>query len=64
MNDLEKLEVVRMKADQIENRARMEEQMIKNGGSGEGGHSIEKSMAINDMYIDAITAKLKILDQI
>lgn len=30
------------------------------------GHSdnIEKNLAVNDKYIDAITAKLKILDQI
>lgn len=29
-----------------------------------GDNKVEKTIAINDMYIDAITAKLKILDQI
>lgn len=34
---------------------------MKNSPSG---YEVEKTIAINDMYIEAITAKLKILDHI
>jgi hypothetical protein len=34
------------------------------GLTGNDMASVEKTMEVNDMYIDAIQAKLKILDQI
>lgn len=46
----------------MEQKAKMEEDLIRIGGSN--GGQVEKTIAVNDMYIDAITAKLKILDQI
>ena len=33
-------------------------------GGGNSNQNIDKSIAVNDKYIDAITAKLRILDQI
>lgn len=43
----------------------MDEALIKVGkGSVEGRDEVDKTIAVNDMYIEAITAKLKILDQI
>ena len=53
----------------MEERARMQEKliMIKNKESNLKGDkfdtdTVEKTIAVNDMYIDAIQAKLKILD--
>lgn len=43
----------------------MDEKLIKiNNSSGNGTNHVEKAIAVNDMYIEAITAKLRILDQI
>lgn len=41
----------------------MDEKLV-NLNQGNGRMEVEKTIAINDMYIEAITAKLKILDQI
>lgn len=55
----------------MEERARMQEKLIKvhpkkrtgnNGELDENFYNVEKTIAVNDMYIDAITAKLKILE--
>lgn len=50
----------------MEKKARMDEMLIKHGGTqgGETKHDVDKTIAVNDMYLEAITAKLKILDQI
>ncbi len=62
MNEYEKLDAVRRRAEIMEEKARMDEMLIRN----DKGHSetVDKTIAVNDMYIEAITAKLKILDQI
>ena len=39
----------------------MDEKLIK---YGEESANVEKTIAVNDMYIEAITAKLKILDHL
>jgi hypothetical protein len=39
----------------------MDEQLMKASGETD---DVSKTIAVNDMYIDAITAKLKLLDQI
>jgi len=47
----------------MEEKARMEEKMIRlNGGDGANSANVEKTIAVNDIYIEAISAKLKILD--
>jgi hypothetical protein len=51
---------VRAKAKQLETRAAMDEKVLRNNNS----RTVEEEMAVNDMYLDAITAKLKLLDRI
>lgn len=49
----------------MEEKAKMDEKLIRNNPrSGDPGNNIEKAIAVNDMYLEAIQAKLKILDQI
>lgn len=71
LNDYEKLNIIKKRAEKMEERARMEEKLMKVGinssthASSMVGHShVEKTIAVNDMYIEAITAKLRLLDQI
>jgi len=45
----------------MEKKAMREEMLMK---VGYGEDNIDKTIAVNDKYIEAITAKLKILDQI
>ena len=49
----------------MEERAKMDEKLIRNTqkGGDQQAH-VEKTIAVNDMYLEAIQAKLKILDQI
>lgn len=65
------MEAVKRKAVQMENRARMQEKLIQYGSLGTADRdandefyadNVEKTIQVNDMYIDAIQAKLKILD--
>lgn len=44
----------------MERQARREEQLLR----AEGGEEVDRVIAVNDRYIDAITAKLKILDNL
>lgn len=75
LNDYEKIEAVKRKASLLEEKARQQEKLIlmdKQASAGaqvEVGNedysgSVERTMAVNDMYIDAIQAKLKLLDQL
>ena len=63
MSEYERLDAVRREAEIMEEKARMDEMLIRNGRQ-EDSENVEKTIAVNDMYIEAITAKLKILDQI
>jgi hypothetical protein len=60
------MELLRRDADQIERRAQREEQLIKHNKQAasevKSGTGIDRSLAVNDRYLDAINAKLKILD--
>lgn len=60
ISETEKLEYVKRRAEIMEKQALREEMLIRAGHHD----NIEKNIAVNDKYIDAITAKLKILDQI
>jgi len=63
LNDYERIEAVKRRAEMMEEKARMEEKMIRlNGGDGATSANVEKTIAVNDIYIEAISAKLKILD--
>lgn len=50
----------------MENQAKMREKLIKveQAGGIETHDSVAKTIEVNDMYMEAITAKLKILDNI
>jgi len=63
IGEKDRLELVHKRAKEIEQKAEMEERVIRNHRKG-GGEGLESEFAVNDMYIDAITAKLKVLDKI
>ena len=59
------MQAIRMRADQIEQKAMMEEQklrVMKTGGTT--SNAVDQSIAVNDVYIDSIQAKLSILEKI
>ena len=60
LNEYEKLEAVKRKAHAMEERARMQEKLIKVSNKGivnqedQYTANVEQTIAVNDMYIDAI----------
>lgn len=67
MSEPDRIEAVRLRTEQIERKAKMEEQklrLIKPGENGGEFNSIEQNIAVNDIYIDSIQAKLNILEKI
>jgi hypothetical protein len=58
--DYETLNMVKNKAKYMERKVEMEEILIRNNNQ----KTVEDEMAVNDMYLDIITAKLKLLDKI
>ena len=61
LNEYEKLEAVKRKAHAMEERARMQEKLIQVSNRGgpqdqedQYSANVEKTIAVNDMYIDAI----------
>lgn len=67
MSDAEKYNMLRIKTDQLEQRAEQEErvlQVLGNIGGGTTDREVERAIEVNDMYIESIKAKLKMLDQI
>eukprot|EP00347_Sterkiella_histriomuscorum_P008518 403344795 len=65
LNDQERLNEIRKRAMHMEERAKMDEKLIRNSiKGGDPSIHVEKTIAVNDMYLEAIQAKLKILDQI
>jgi len=59
LSDFEKLDAVRRHADYLELKARQDEALIR-GARDSTGRSIE----VNDRYLDAISAKLRILENL
>ena len=65
MNEYQRLEHIKMKAQLLEERAKQDEKVIRNARrDGDNAENVEKSIAVNDLYLGAIQAKLKLLDQI
>lgn len=72
LNEYQKLEAIKRQANLMEEKARMKEKLIEierrefmyQNNSDYYKSNVEKTIQVNDMYIDAINAKLKILDQI
>lgn len=73
LSEIQKHDAIKMHARQIEERAKMKELQLRMRNMkrkdsldpvGNDMAAVEQTMEVNDMYIDAIQAKLKILDQI
>ena len=69
MSEAEKYHLLRIKTDQLEQRAEQEERVLlviggASGGGISGEREVERAIEVNDMYIESIKAKLKMLDQI
>jgi len=65
MSDAEKYSLLRIKTDQLEQRAEQEERVLQVLGNINGVTSereVERAIDVNDMYIESIKAKLKMLD--
>jgi hypothetical protein len=62
LTDKERLEGVKRQAHLIEERARQQEQLMSIDRNKEFVRNVDKTIAVNDMYLEAINAKLKILD--
>lgn len=60
MNDFQRLEQIKIRARQMEQRAEMDEKLMRNNMGAE--QDVEKTIAVNDMYLEAIQTKLKLLD--
>ena len=52
--------MVKNKAKFLERKVEMEEKLLRNNRT----KTVEEEMAVYDMYLDIITAKLKLLDKI
>ena len=59
-NLVENLEKIRQKAEVLENQAKMNEKLLNTNGNDD----IELQQKVSDCLIDAINAKLSILDSI
>eukprot|EP00347_Sterkiella_histriomuscorum_P023552 403334203 len=62
-NSVKRIEQLNDRAKIIEERAQRQEKFLKSSNHKKGD-SVSQTIAVNEMYIDAIQAKLKILDQI
>lgn len=54
------MDLIKAKAKELERKAYRNEKVLRNTKE----RKVEDDMAVNDLYIDAITAKLKMLDRI
>ena len=64
LSEYEKVEQLRKRAMMVEQRAQMDEKLARVIEGDKIARSVEKTIAVNDMYLEAIQAKLKLLDKI
>ena len=65
LTGLEKLEQAKQTINIIEDKAQKHEQLLRAKNTGEENEQvIQETFEVNDMYIEAVQAKLKILEQI
>lgn len=66
MSDAEKYSLVKIRTDQLEQRAEQEERVLQVLGNigANSEREVNRAIEVNDMYIESIKAKLKMLDQI
>ena len=60
IKDYDRLSHVRQHASNLEKKAKRDELVLMYAGD----MGVDREMEVNDMYLDAISAKLKILDKI
>lgn len=60
LNEYQRLEQIKMKARMMEQRAEMNEKLMRHNGLD--SQDVEKTIAVNDLYLEAIQAKLRLLD--
>ncbi len=60
IKDYDRLSAVRQHASKMEQKAKRDELVLMYAGDV----GVAREMEVNDMYLDAISAKLKILDKI
>ena len=58
--DAEKLSMIKKMAKDLEKKAERDEQVLRNTSD----RTVEDEMAVNDLYMEVITAKLRLLDKI
>lgn len=58
--DAEKLSMIKKMAKDLEKKAERDELVLRNTDD----RTVEDEMAVNDLYMEAITAKLRLLDKI
>jgi len=58
--DSEKLNMIKKMAKDLERKAARDEKILRNTND----RTVEDEMAVNDLYLEAITAKLRLLDKI
>ena len=56
ISETDRINAVRLRTEQIEQKAKMEEQKLRLMGTSDGNNTnlIEQSIAVNDIYIDSI----------
>ena len=65
LSEYQRLDEIRKRAQLMEEKAKMNEKLVRNTvRDANQTQNVEKAIAVNDMYLEAIQAKLKILDQI
>ena len=64
MNDVERMREVQRQSRVIEEKAKMGEELIRNNYGGDELENVQQALVVNDMYLDVINAKLKVLDQL
>ena len=64
MNEFERMEAIRLRAEHIEEKAFMSEQKLRNNSDGMSISDIAQNNAVNDVYMDSIKAKLSILEKV
>lgn len=65
LSEYQRLEQIKMRAQLLEEKAKLDEKILRNDRrKGEPNDNVEKTLQVNELYLGAIQAKLKILDQI
>lgn len=60
LKEYDRLNVVRQHAQILEEKAKRDEKILIHAGN----LGVDKEMEVNDMYLDAISAKLRLLDKL